>query len=128
LQQIESGRTVLNFREIPNLNLNDVVCIKKIRKKKKERDHTTRRLVTIHYLPIFSRKSGPVTSFAGAFNALNFHQICQNLHETNHQTSLYVGVWSSPAHWQINGRGTTLKRPSQAACSCRFDNLTVHHV
>jgi len=49
------------------------------------------------------------------------------VHETDHQTSLYVWVWSSPAHLQINGRGTTPKRATQAACSCRFDNLTVHH-
>jgi len=95
--------------------------------REKKGDQTTRRLVTVHYLLYFSGKTGSVTSFAGAFNAPNVHQICQNLHETNHQTSLYVGVWSSPAHWQINGRGTTPKRPTQAACSCRFDNLTVHH-
>jgi hypothetical protein len=49
------------------------------------------------------------------------------LHETDNHTSLYVEVWSSSAHWQINGRGTTPKRPTQAACSCRFDNLTAHH-
>jgi len=55
------------------------------------------------------------------------HQICQNVHETDHQTYLYVWVWSAPDHWQINGRGTTPKRSTQAACSCRFDNLTVHH-
>jgi hypothetical protein len=47
--------------------------------------------------------------------------------KTDHQTFLFVGVWSSPAKWQINGRGTSPKRPTQAACSCRFDNLTVHH-
>jgi len=75
----------------------------------------------------FSGKTGSVTSFAGAFNAPNVHQICQNLHKTDYQTSFYVGVWSSPAYWQINGRGTTPKRPTQAAYSCRFDNLTVHH-
>jgi len=62
----------------------------------------------------FPRKTGSVTSFAGAFNAPNIHQICQNLHETDHQTSLYIGVWSSPAHWQITGHGTTPKRPTQA--------------
>jgi hypothetical protein len=77
----------------------------------KKKDQTTRRLVTIHYLLYFSRKTGPVTSFAGAFNAPNVHQICQTVHETDHQTSLYVGVWSSPAHWHINGRGTTPKKP-----------------
>jgi len=76
---------------------------------------------------LFPGKTSSVTSFTGAFNAPNVHQICQNLHETDHQTSLYVGVWFSPARWQINGRGTTPKRPTQAACSCRFDNLTVHH-
>jgi hypothetical protein len=54
-----------------------------------------RRLVTIHYLLYFSGKTDLVISFAGVFNALNVHQICQNLHETDHQTSLYVGVWSS---------------------------------
>jgi len=42
------------------------------------------------------------------------------MHETDHQTSLYVWVWSSPAHWHINGRGTTPKRPPQAACSCKL--------
>jgi len=97
----------------------------------------------------FPWKSGPVTSFAGTFNAPNGYQSFHNVHETDHQTSLYVGVWSSPAHgqvhetdhqtslyvgvWsspahgQINGRGTTPNRPTQTACSCRFDNLTVHH-
>jgi hypothetical protein len=83
-----------------------------------------RRLVTIHYLPYFSGKSSRDTFFAGAFNALNVHQICQTLHEIDHQTSLYVWVWSSPVHWHINGSGTTPKRPPQAACSCK---LTVHH-
>jgi len=75
----------------------------------------------------FPEKTGSITSFAGAFNAPNVHKICQNLHKTDHQTSLYIRVWSSPAHWKIIGRGTTPKRPTQAACSCRFDNLTVHH-
>jgi len=30
--------------------------------------------------------------------------------------------------WQSIGAGTGLNMPTQAACSCRFDNLTVHHV
>jgi len=83
---------------------------------------------TVHLLLYFSGKTGSVTFFAGAFNEPNVHQICQNLHETDHQTSLYVWAWSSPAHWQINEPGTTPKRPTQAACNCRFDNLTVYHV
>jgi len=90
----------------------------------KKREQTTRRLVIIHDLSYFSGKTGPVTSFASSFNALNVHQICQIMHETDHQTSLYIWVWSSPAHWHINGNGTTPKRPLQAACSYR---LTVHH-
>jgi hypothetical protein len=81
---------------------------------------------TVHLL-YFSEIASPITYVAAAFNIPNIHQICQNLHETDHQTSLYVWVWSEFTHRQINGRGTIPKRPTQAACSCRFDNLTVHH-
>jgi len=42
--------------------------------------------------------AGSVTYFVVAINVPNVHQICQTLHETDHQTSLYVWVWSSPAH------------------------------
>jgi len=102
LKEIERGRTKVKFGQNQNFG-------------------------TVHFLLYFFGKTGPVTSFAAAFNVPNVHQICQNLHDTDHQTSRYVGIWSSPAHWQINGCDTTPKRPTQEDCSCRYDNLTVHH-
>ena len=103
MQQIESGRTVLNFKEIPNLNLKGRYFAYK---KKKRLDDAS----SGHYSlssSFFSEKTGSVNYFTGAFNVPNIHQIFQPLHETNHQTTLYVWVWSSPAHWQLNERGIT---------------------
>jgi membrane protein insertase Oxa1/YidC/SpoIIIJ len=94
------------------------------KKKKRERGQTTRHsaLFIIFFIFFSFQKAGLIIYFATAFNVSNVHQILQNLHEINQQTSLYVWVWSSPAHWQRNERGTTSKMPTQAACSCRFDS------
>jgi hypothetical protein len=50
LKEIERGRTEMNFGQNQNFG-------------------------TVHHLLYFSEKTGPVTSFAGAFNAPNVHQI-----------------------------------------------------
>jgi hypothetical protein len=50
LKEIERGRTEMNFGQNQNFG-------------------------TVHLLLYFSGKTGPVTSFAGVFNAPNVHQI-----------------------------------------------------
>jgi hypothetical protein len=50
LKEIERGRTEMNFGQNQNFG-------------------------TVHHLLYFSEKTGPDTSFAGAFNAPNVHQI-----------------------------------------------------
>jgi hypothetical protein len=84
---------------------------------KKKEDQTTRRLVTIHYLLYFSGKTGPVTSFAGAFNALNVHQISPNLHENDPLQLLYSSISIVQSERQLIGAGTGLNMPTQAAFS-----------
>jgi hypothetical protein len=102
LKEIERGRTEMKFGQNQNF-------------------------VIVHLLLYFSIKNGPVTSFATAFNVPNIHQFCQNLHETDQPDIPLCPGWSSLTHWQINGRGTTPKWPTQAASNCRYDNLTVYH-
>jgi hypothetical protein len=50
LKEIERGKTEMNFGQNQNFG-------------------------TVHLLLYFSGKTGPVTSFAGVFNAPNVHQI-----------------------------------------------------
>jgi len=72
------------------------------------------------FLKFFHRKSALVTYFTGVFNASNLHQIWQNVHKTNHLTSLHALVWSSPAHWQHRGRVSSLKRLTQTTMNCQI--------
>jgi len=63
----------LNFGETPNLTLNGVILMIFFKKKKR----TTRRVVWLLFIVFFfdPEKAAQVTSFAGAFNASNIHQI-----------------------------------------------------
>jgi hypothetical protein len=60
--------------------------------------------------------------FAGAFIALFLHQIEQNLHETDPLQFLYNPMWIVQDEWQHDNTGDGVKRSTQAAFSCRFDN------
>ena len=64
----------MNFGETPNLILNGVILMIFFKKKKKR---TTRRVVWLLFIVFFfdPEKAAQVTSFAGAFNASNIHQI-----------------------------------------------------
>jgi len=70
-------------------------------------------LVTIYYLLYFSGKAGHATSFAGAVNAPNVHQISPNMHDNDPLMFLYS-----------SGSGSGLNMPTQTAFSA---DLTVHH-
>jgi hypothetical protein len=56
LKEIERGRTEMNFGQNQNFG-------------------TVQKNWSSHLLLYFSRKTGPVTFFAGAFNAPNVHKI-----------------------------------------------------
>jgi len=60
--------------------------------------------------------------FASAFIAWFLHQIEQNLHETDPLQFLYNPMWTLQDEWQHDDTGDGMKRSTQAAFSCRFDN------
>jgi len=56
--------------------------------------------------------------FAGEFNAWFLHQIEQNLHKKDP----YNPMWTFQDEWQHGDTGDNVKRLTQAAFSCKFDN------
>jgi len=89
---------------------------------KKKNNQTTRHLVTVHCLLVLPERNCLGAYFAGAFNAWFLHKIEQNLHETDPLQFLYNSMWTFQDEWQHGDIDDGVKRSTQAAFSCRFDN------
>ena len=60
--------------------------------------------------------------FAVAFNGWFLHQIEQNLHEKDPLQFIYNSMWTVQDEWQHGDADDDVKRSTQPAFSCRFDN------
>jgi len=59
---------------------------------------------------------------AGAFNACFLHKIEQKLHVKDPLQLVYNPIWTVHDEWQHRDADDGVKRSTQAAFSCRFDN------